>query len=435
MQDNIKSLSPLKSVHIPPILDTNEQVDNIDKVNSLPPPLNTNVLNWKIKKMMQRDATISPLLDYANIIGSKNLEEYIAAFMCGKKLNQTDNLYLKQDSYCGSRLCPICSNIRTAKVLERYEGVLSMQNRNGWVFLTLTSSNDDINFSVDGLNNRIRKDDKIINQINKKLKYLGMDTDAIISFEVVPEGWKRSNDDSNIRYANAHPHYHILCRIATAEFIKKEWLHTHPEATAINQKIKKIQPENFEKSLREIIKYSIKPFLPKLRAHEGNILNVKGIDDIVTLMKGKRRLKTWGVFYDTKIAKIDKEDIDKLDLQKQPYANLPVKDKGELVEAKNYKGEVIGLIPSFTREVVYELKKVNELFNYYYLDNAELIPLTSYNPNDKVLKKGKLVKPKTYIPPVVYVGKELFTTWKKREDIKRKIFFNSIMSIDNEITF
>lgn len=393
----------------PPFLDTNEQVDNIDKVHSLKP----DSLNWKIGKIIGRDTILSPLIDYAKIVGSKNLQEYYAAFMCGKTLVQSENMYLSQRLYCGSRLCPLCSNIRTMKLFDLYEPILKLKS--DWVMLTLTDSNESIEFSIEGLKNRIKADELCLNKINKALKYNKLNTDAIISLEIVPEGYKRYARNTNIVYANAHPHYHILCQNKTAEFIKAQWIVMHPTANPLNQNITKIPPDKLDKAIREVVKYSIKSFLPKLSADKGSVLNLKGVDDIITLMKGRRRLKCWGAFYNYKTADIELKDIKELELKKQKYEGLPVMDTGELVDVKYINGKMEQK-PSFIAVVEYNLIKVQGYWNYYYEDGDIQIPLTSYRPDLPYKKNGKLITPKKYKPPILYVGKEYYTDWRKKNN-------------------
>jgi hypothetical protein len=86
------------------------------------------------------------------------------------------------------------------------------------------------------------------------------------------------------------------------------------------------------------------------------------------MMKGKKRFKKWGCFLkkDKEIQKIENSSIEELDLEKVAYSNLPVRDTGDLINLVNYENEIVDVVPSFIKNIVwnYDYKRQN----YYYVD-------------------------------------------------------------------
>ena len=108
--------------------------------------------------------------------------------------------------------------------------------------------------------------------------------------------------------------------------------------------------------------------MPKLNKGGYSCLNVEGLDNIITMMKGKRRMKTWGSFYNMNksIADIETKNIQELDLNKVEYNDLPVKDTGEMIESLDFRGKPMEAIPSFVKRVFWEF--CYRRMNYFYVD-------------------------------------------------------------------
>ena len=340
--------------------------------------VSSNSLKGKVGRMAYKFATISPLIDYAESINSSNLIQYRSVLKCGRTITQSDNVFLKQDFYCGSRLCPICSAIRSQKVAELVLSVISLNEI--WCFLTLTNSNNLIDFDIDNLKKRLSDENKWFVKVKDKWLKRGGNSSAIISLEIVPPGYKKQKK-GGVYYADYHPHYHILTTKAFAEYLKEEWLKEYPTASHINQKIKLVSDRAKKKNktitgalqdtIREVVKYSLKACLPKMEKGGFSCLNVEGVDNIVTLMKGKRRLKMWGDFYDIEnsVIVVEDKEISELDLTKVVYNDLPVQDTGMMVESFDIRGNSMGLISAFVSTIVwiYDYKR----HNYFYVDDWE----------------------------------------------------------------
>jgi len=337
-------------------LETNEQVRNLDsKVG-----ISVRILEDKIYKIIQRDKVLSPLIDYAKSINSQNTQAYYNAFNCGKAYEQNDNTKLKQLYRCGSRLCNLCCNIRSEQLSDKLIPMLLPGEV--YVHLTLTKSNTGLS-NVLALETRLNEDNKQFTKIKDNCRKQGIVIDAVMCLEVIPPTYKRRSNGS-LYYADFHPHYHCFTTLKCALKIVELWLKMNPTALEINQKIRVLDPNNLRKEIREIIKYSIKATIP---TKDGKAVNLKGVDEIFTLMKGKRRLKTWGAFYD--VGKIETIDIEELDLKAQVYNDLPLNDTGEMVDMYDYRGKFIKQVPAFKRTLIIEF--CQKRLNYFYFKNKE----------------------------------------------------------------
>lgn len=369
-----------------PNLDTNEQVR---KVGGGKPKIQTakddvNYLRGKVGRMVRKYEIASSLIDYAKKVDSPNLAQYWAVLKCGQTLTQTDNKHLKQDFYCGSRLCPICSAIRSQKVADLVLSDIDMTK--DWATLTLTNRND-VDCTEEQLIQRLDIESDFFNKVKDKWRKRGGDISAILSLEIIPPGYKYKTNGSRY-FASYHPHYHILCTYEFACFLKEEWLKSFGTALEINQKIKKVtdyvKPNKpyeiaLRDSIREVVKYSLKAIIPKENCKGEYSLNVKGLDDLVTMLKGRKRLKKWGAFVnkEKEISQIEKSDIKDLELEKVSYKNLPVKDTGDIVPMKDWRGKVIGKCPEFVKEVIWKYN--HDVQNYIYADDwGEIFVLTDY---------------------------------------------------------
>lgn len=360
-------------------LDTNEQVWKMGTCSASAEGVSVQTLSPKVGRMVYKYNLVSPLLDYAKKVGSPNIQEYYAVLKCGTELVQSKNKYLKQANYCGSRLCPNCSNIRSRKVADVVLATIDTNKK--WCSLTLTKSNKGLDYNLNKLRDRLIYEQKWFNKVRDKYRKREGDISAIISLEIVPPGYKYSK---RVRYyADYHPHYHILCTHEFAIFLREEWLSEFStEADRRNQKLKIVgeslkKDETYTialmKTIREVVKYSLKACLPKdkndsEKDYNSYSINVQGTDELVSMMKGKKRFKKWGCFLrkDKEIQEIENLSIEELDLEKVAYSNLPVQDTGELINLVNYENEIVDVVPSFIKNIVwnYDYKRQN----YYYVD-------------------------------------------------------------------
>lgn len=392
-------------------LDTNEQVRKYNKkesgkkggaISELKEGVSRNILKSKVGRMAYKFATISPLIDYAKEVDSPNLIQYRSVLLCGSYLSQSDNKFLKQDFYCGSRLCSICSNIRSQKVADVVLSLIDMKKE--WCMLTLTNSNNSINYDIDNLKQRLSAEDIWFRKVRDKWRKRGGDYSAILSLEIIPPGYKKDKR-GGVYYADYHPHYHILTTKGFAQYLKSEWLKSFETALEINQKIdfvneranrlKQSTTVVLRNTIREVVKYSLKACLPKIKKNGFSCLNVVGVDSIVTMMKGRKRFKKWGCFLNSKkeFDEIENKEISELNLNKVVYNDLPVQDIGDMIESKNYRGEKMRNVPEFSKEIVWCYD--NKRQNYFYVDGwGDEYCLTDYQKKEiKIMVcKGKEIK-------------------------------------------
>jgi hypothetical protein len=344
-------------------LDTNEQVVHGKT------PQSVQSLKKQALKVKIRNAIVSPLLDYAKEVNSPNIQEYYAALRCCTILEQSQNTYLKPTHRCGSRLCPICNNIRTAKMMERVIPLVDKTKE--WGLLVLTRNNRDLRGAdsqklkviIDGLY-------RTISTIRQKAKRKFGQSDMLISLEVEGENYKR-RDNGGLYYGYYNPHFNFFGEYDVLEFIRQEWIKSI-NCDEQNQKLSKIEADNINKSVLEVVKYSTKGLTT---FKNGSYINVKAIDTIITAIKGKRRIMTWGAFYNPKVEKIEVEDVEKLDLIKQPYNDIPIRDQGELVDLCGMDGNVVVRVPEYVKSVqwVYNSKSTNYDYRDEWGENFELL--------------------------------------------------------------
>ena len=322
-------------------------------------------LKKQVFKIKMRDRLINPLIEYARAVESPNLPGYLSAYMCSKVLRQSDNRFLKSTHRCGHRLCSICTNIRTAKLLERImplmdEGVC-------WSKMVLTRKNADLgdNTTPEKLRDVISFMQKQFSKIRQKVKRRFGDVDVLMTIECQPNGYKKQRQ-GGIAYGYYNPHYNLIGPNDVMEFIRAEWLKL-VDCDEKNQKLSLIPKDKIKEALLEVIKYSTKGLIDFNKKGGPSYLNVKGVDTIIEAMRGKRRLITWGKFYNKKIEKIEDVSIDELDLQKQSYYDLPIKDTGDLQDLVDSSGLVVCQVPEYVKTIEWGYNPKS--FNYEYTDD------------------------------------------------------------------
>jgi hypothetical protein len=363
-------------------LETSGQVRNFDSEQLKDA---SKFLTSVAEKIHKRNMVLSPLLDYATETNSINLNTYWNAFKCGTYFSQSDNSKLKQQLYCGSRLCNRCCNVRSVKLSKAMASLIDTGKQ--YVHLTLTNSNQGLK-TINDVEVRLNNDNKIFGKIKDSSRKKGTIIDALIGLEIIPPVYKRNTKTKVEYYADFHPHYHCFTTLECALIIKQMWLKFNPDAMEINQKIRVLDTSTNEalmNELSEIIKYSIKSHITIKDANENIVtkVNLKGIDEIVTLMRGKRRLKTWGAFYN--VGSIETMNIDEMDMKAQRFKNVPVLDTLPEVEMNDYKGNFIKMVPAMVREVGYQY--CHKRFNFFYdLYGVNELQVSHYVPKERKME-------------------------------------------------
>jgi len=368
-------------------LDTSEQVVHGRK------PQSVQSLKKQALKIKIRNSLVSPLLEYGISVDSPNVKEYWRSLKCCTILEQSQNKYLKPPERCGSRTCPICNNIRTAKIMERIMPNVDLAKKYG--MLVLTRSNKDLE-GADAikLRNTIDRLYKFLSIIRQRVKRKFGNPDILISLEVGGEGYKK-RPTGGIYWGYYNPHFNLLGEYEVLQFIKAQWLKM-VNCTEINQKLNEVKQEDIKKSVLEVVKYTTKGITDYKK---GSFINLEAIDTIITAIKGKRRIMTWGVFYKKAIKKIEDADINSLDLVKVPYYDLPVKDVGDFVDLHDSSGRFVTKVPEYAKSITWVYD--NDTTNYHYLDE--------WGVRYDLLKwKKPPGEPLVYL----FIGKQTFKKWK-----------------------
>ena len=372
-------------------LDTNAQVVHRGGEKSVQD------LKKQLLRIKTRDAILSPLIDYAKIVDSKNLPEYWTAYNCSKELIQSDNVYLKSTHRCGSRLCSVCNNIRTAKMMDKFLPLIDDQEK--WGFLVLTRRNRDLRYAdSEKLRNVIKSMYSVLNRIRQRAKRKFPNVDCIISLEIEPEQYKRQKRDGKVYFGYYNPHFNIFGSQEVLLFIRDEWL---KEIDCLQENQRYSPCFDIKKTLLELLKYSTKGLV---NFKSGSYINVKGIDTIMSAIKNTRRIITWGRFFGKNIELIESKNIDAIELKKQYYKDLPIKDTGDFIKQYDTKNNYIKSVPEFKKSVLwfYDYK----VCNYIYTDE--------WGEKHCLVKWKEIPKKSEFL---VMVDKEPFYKWKAKNNI------------------
>lgn len=316
-------------------LDTNEQVGEKYRV---PGSKSVNSFKFKALKIRTRNALMSRLIGYGLRVDSPNVAHYRAVERCCTAYEQKEGKYMKPHHRCGSKLCPLCSNIRTAKLMELY--LPHIDTSRNWGFLTLTANNSSLmDCSPDELRKELTRRDRLLDNIRRRGIYEGRNMDCIVSREVTPEAYKVRKQNGSVYYAPHHPHFHIFGDYETLVWLRDEWI-KDIDCTGENQVLKPVLSDDIRKTMKEVLKYSMKPIIvfDDKKYEKKRSVNLKGVDDLMTAMKGKRRLSCWGIFYaiEKQSKKVEVSTIDELDLKKDLYYDLPVAQSVSLHYSPGY---------------------------------------------------------------------------------------------------
>jgi hypothetical protein len=345
----------LRAVRLP-FLDTNEQVVHEVGTRSV------QSLKKQAIKILYRNVMISPLIDYAKKVNSPNFPQYWKILQCSTTLQQSQNKYLTPTHRCGSRLCSICANIRTAKTIEKVYPLFDLNK--DWGYLTLTRANKDLRgASAEKLKDVVLDMYCQLSKIRQRAKRMFGNIDAVITLELEQETYKRKKETGELYFGYYNPHFNIIAQMEHLKFIREEWLKLIICGEQ-NQKLQPISSDNLKSSLLELLKYTMKGITNYKKA---SFINLEAVDTITTALKGKRRLITWGCFYKKNIEKIEEAAIADLDLEKYIYNDIPIKDIGNRVGLVDGKGDLQFVTNEFIKTVYWEFD--NRMCNYFYLDD------------------------------------------------------------------
>jgi len=219
---------------------------------------------------------------------------YSHAWNCNHKLYQDGKKLTSR--YCNTRVCHICTRIRTAKLMNGY--VDQLMKLDDVEFVTLTIPNckgKDLDLIVD----RILK--QIVLIIRNLREKKGIKISGIRKLEIT----------YNVSTDTFHPHLHLLVDKNSGNLIVDQWLKRMPTAKKEGWDYKKkcmvslqVVQKADKGALSEIFKYTTKIIVSK----KGQMnVYIKPLNTILECLYKRRCFQPFG------IVKMVSEDVDELD--------------------------------------------------------------------------------------------------------------------------
>jgi len=277
-----------KLIKKPPILDTLAQ---------LPP----NTLKGLQKRARSKWYTIA-IVSRLKYIETTTLKKYYShAWNCNHKLYQDGKKLTSR--YCNTRLCHICTRIRTAKLMNGYVDQLMKLDNIQFVTLTLPNcKGKDLNLIV----TRILK--QIVLIIRNLREKKGIKISGIRKLEIT----------YNVSTDTFHPHLHLLVDKNCGNLIVAQWLKRMPTAKREGWDYKKkcivdlqvVQTAD-KGALSEIFKYTTKIIVAKKGQMD---VYIQPLNTILECLYKRRCFQPFG------IVKMVSEDVG--ELEGQVYADL-----------------------------------------------------------------------------------------------------------------
>lgn len=238
-----------------------------------------------------------PLVMQLKYLEETKLKKYYShAWNCNNKLYQEGQKITSR--YCNTRVCNICSRIRTAKLMNGY--VNQLMELDDIEFVTLTVPNcklEDLNDCVDNILKQIVL---IIRNLREKK---GKKISGIRKLEIT----------YNVFTNTFHPHLHLLVDKSSGSLFIDQWLKRMPNANIKAQDVRKAD----KGALAEIFKYTTKMVVRK----KGQLnFYLKPINSILECLYKRRCFQPFG------IVKMVNEDVDELDAM--VYTDLPDNEGG-----------------------------------------------------------------------------------------------------------
>lgn len=247
-----------------------------------PQKKNENSLKKRAKYKYLTNENVLNLVD----LNSDLKKSYWSSWHCSNILLQDQQKVTGK--YCNNRWCIVCNRIRTAKLIQGYEPVISKFKNPYFVTLTIP------NVSENELRQRIQSMITCLILINKGLRKIKKGLKAIRKIEVT----------YNDRLNNYHPHLHLIVEgQKNAENLINLWLKYNPESDKRGQDMR-IADEN---SMIELFKYSTKL---TVSGNKKKMIPAYNQDVIYKALKGLRTYQPIG------IKKEVSENIDELQSQR-----------------------------------------------------------------------------------------------------------------------
>lgn len=186
-----------------------------------------------------------------------------------------------RSTYCGHRLCLVCSNIRTGKMLNRFEPIFATEFPDPW-FITLSRPNVSRDKLGQEVGEYLENLTKVIKAIKAWLIRQGR-KDELKGLRKLEVTW---NEKEN----TYHPHLHLVVndKLIAEEFLRL-WMRLNPSASP---KANKIFQAN-EGSLKELFKYLTKFYSKDKRT---GTLKLYPAEVLYTIVEALYRRRTFGAY-------------------------------------------------------------------------------------------------------------------------------------------
>jgi hypothetical protein len=270
-----------KIIEKPPILDTLAQV----------PPNTIKGLQKRARSKWYTTAIVSRL----KYLEETTLRKYYShAWNCNHKLYQDGQKLTSR--YCNTRVCHICTRIRTAKLMNGYVDQLMQLDNIEFVTLTIPNCNgNDL--------------DRVVDQILKQIILIVRNLNERKGIKI--SGIRKLEITYNVSTDTYHPHLHLLVDKGSGNLIVDQWLKRMPTAKREGWDYKKkcmvplqVVKEADKGSLAEIFKYTTKIIVSK----KGQIdVYLNPLNRILECLYKRRCFQPFG------IVKMVSEDVDELD--------------------------------------------------------------------------------------------------------------------------
>lgn len=291
-------------------------------------------LNKRAKKKAYSNAIAMQLMTYVNNQEWDKPLRYHTTYFCSSEIEQIGDKLTTY--YCRQRWCPICSGIRTAKLMKQYEKPISEMTNP--LFLTLTTKS----VCADELEPRFNAMKKAIVRIKRNL---------LKTYNIRLIGLRKT--ESQYKYIGNgeftyNPHFHFILDMlpCQAMLMTALWLNQWTLEEA-NPDAQNTRPAD-TKSLKELFKYEVKP----LTTNKKGQFSPSALNVIFEALYKKRAIQAYGM----KQNDVEEENDDSL-------------------QAIDFR----------TKKEKWQFRTLN-----YYNDIEE--SLTTYEPTDKDKKFFKLTR-------------------------------------------
>ncbi len=355
-------------------------------------------------------------------LDSKLKNQYRHAYECNDRLYQEGQRLTSR--YCNSRICTVCNNIRTAKLINGYE--LEFNKFKQPMFVTLTIPNvsaADLPSAIIEMKHNFSKIKDLYRKKSEKTwKYLNLDRTrpiddqnemwAAYMFKEITEphyqrfadkltakeyrkkaiengyqilfpmtGIRKLECTYNLDRRDFHPHIHLIVDgNNAAAFIVKHWLRLYPKAERRAQDIKKAD----RGSLKELFKYVTKIISSNRQTvRKRRKVELYAIDTIMKATYGMRIFQTYGDI--TKHS----EDVD--EIQSQTFQHLY--DSGDALIIWNYNDSAASWINYDSGEILSKYDPKTWIRDLYKATGTD----PAFTDQRKIIKRWK-------DPPAIAIG-------------------------------